>query len=83
MTSPSLHYDALQLEAEHLRRPHRRSSQKTPKTQRQPCSNAARVFSAIIGRPGRLRLIGSESRAAECSWIAQGEDLYTEDKLSM
>jgi hypothetical protein len=27
-------------------------------------------FSAIIGKPGRLRLIGIESRAAERSWIA-------------
>ncbi len=29
-------------------------------------------FSAIIGRPGRLRLIGIESRAAECSRSARG-----------
>ncbi len=48
MTSPSLPYDALRLEAEHLRRPHRRSSQKTPKTKRQPCSNAARVMAQPV-----------------------------------
>jgi hypothetical protein len=32
--------------------------------------HALASFPAIIGRPGRLRLIGIEKRAAECSWTA-------------